>query len=235
MAGRKDKNIIDYFPHYCDSGRTMFILESKYKSDGYAAWFKILELLGKCENHYIDCRNDEDFEYMQAKIQLINTSLTDILDLLSKLNAINQELWDKKIIWSPNFIKNIEDVYKRRKNNKCMYFIDLCKHLSIRCKHKYEDYDNYGNIITQSKVEYSKAEESKGDVYRKFDHLRITIEENNKLIGLGYTQDQINVIYDKISNFKQNTKYKSLYLTSLDWLKREFGNKSIKNKPKLAI
>ena len=30
MAGRKDKNVVDYFPHYCISGKTLFIIENKY-------------------------------------------------------------------------------------------------------------------------------------------------------------------------------------------------------------
>jgi hypothetical protein len=73
MAGRKDKNTIDYFPHFVNHGKTLFIIESKFGNDGYAAWFKILEMLGKSDNHFIDCRKDEDWEYMSAKIKLMKT------------------------------------------------------------------------------------------------------------------------------------------------------------------
>ena len=30
MAGRKDKNVVDYFPHYVKHGKTLFIIERKY-------------------------------------------------------------------------------------------------------------------------------------------------------------------------------------------------------------
>ena len=30
QTGRKDKNTVDYFPHYCIQGKTMFIIENKY-------------------------------------------------------------------------------------------------------------------------------------------------------------------------------------------------------------
>ncbi|PNX47952.1 MAG: hypothetical protein BV456_10345 [Thermoplasmata archaeon M8B2D] len=159
MAGRKDKNTIDYFPHYVNHGKTLFIIESKYKSDGYTTWFKILETLGKSENHFIDCRNTEDMEYLRAKIPLMQSNLEDIINSLASLGAIHKELWENKIIWSGNFIKEIEDVYNRR-NNKCLHFYDLCEHISIKCKHKYSEYGIIDNGNTQSKVKESKVKES---------------------------------------------------------------------------
>ena len=68
--------------------------------------------------------------------------------------------------------------------------------------------------------------------YRKFKHLIITKEENQKLLNLKYTQKEIDSIYDSIENYKQNTKYVSLYLTALKWLKKEYGEKG---KPKLSM
>ena len=143
MAGRKDKNTVDYFPHYCVSGKTMFILESKYGNDGYAVWFKILELLGSSENHYIDCRKIEDVEYLIAKMRVDEAVFYAIVQTLVKSGAIHDELWDNRIIWSYNFINGIQDAYKRR-SVECMHFFDLCKHLYIKCKHKY---DNCGVIV----------------------------------------------------------------------------------------
>ncbi len=123
MAGRKDKNTVDYFPHYVNHGKTLFIIESKFGNDGYAAWFKILETLGSSEHHYIDCRKDEDWEYLNAKIKLMHTSLQEVLDLCAKMGAINKTLWEHRVIWSENFVKNIDDAYKRR-TAKCPGFED---------------------------------------------------------------------------------------------------------------
>ena len=60
--------------------------------------------------------------------------------------------------------------------------------------------------------------------FRNFKHLSITIEENKKLVELGYTQEQINQIYDNIENYKKNSNYTSLYLTAINWLKKDFPN-----------
>ncbi len=69
MARPKKKGV-DYFPHDCVTGKTIFILEQKYGNDGYAFWFKLLEFLGTKEGHYLDCHNIEDIEFLQAKTHL---------------------------------------------------------------------------------------------------------------------------------------------------------------------
>jgi len=69
------------------------------------------------------------------------------------------------------------------------------------------------------------------EVYRSFAHLSISIEENKKLLTSGYRQSEIDGIYNNIENFKKNTNYNSLYLTSINWLKRDFPER-IKSKIK---
>ena len=130
MAGRKDKNTVDYFPHYVNHGKTLFIIESKFGNDGYAAWFKILETLGSTEHHYIDCRKDEDWEYLNAKIKLMHTSLHEVLDLCAKLGAINKVLWESRVIYSENFVNNIADAYTRR-NTDCPTLQDIVSIIGI--------------------------------------------------------------------------------------------------------
>lgn len=112
---RPKKMTVDYFPHDCNHGKTIFILENKFGNDGYAFWFKLLEILGRSEEHFFDCRNDNDMEFLQAKTHLSNDICIEILDLLAKLGAIDNDLWNKKIIWSDNFINRISDVYKNRR------------------------------------------------------------------------------------------------------------------------
>ena len=139
MAGRKDKNIVDYFPHQCEHGKTMFVLENKYGDKGYIVWFKTLELLGKSENHFIDCRKDEDWEYISAYVKAPTDLLKDIYDTCAKLGAIHTELWEHKIVWSGNFIRNIADVYRKR-TKKCVGFPELCRKLGVELRRKYNNF-----------------------------------------------------------------------------------------------
>jgi len=153
MAGRKDKNTVDYFPHFCESGKTLFIIENQFKHVGYSVWFKTLELLGTSENHYIDLRDESDLLFLISKLKITESQLTDIYNLCAKLGAIDIDLWNNKIVYSENFVKNIEDAYKRRLN-KCMNKLDLCKHLSIECSNK-------SNLSKHKSTKESKVNKSK--------------------------------------------------------------------------
>lgn len=111
---RPKKNTVDYFPHTVKHKKTMVILEDKFGNDGYAFWFKLLEMLGDTENHYLDLCDEMTWTYLQTKMKLGHDTCNEILNLLSKLNAIDAELWTKRIVWCQNFVNNIADVYRKR-------------------------------------------------------------------------------------------------------------------------
>lgn len=106
---RPRKNIVDYFPHNCKHGQTLFILEQRF-DHGYKFFFKLLEALGGAENHYLNLNNDTEFEFLGAKTKLSIEEMVDMLDLLAKLSAIDKVLWSRKVVWSQNFVDGIADV-----------------------------------------------------------------------------------------------------------------------------
>jgi hypothetical protein len=112
---RPKKQTVDYFPHSCDHKTTMYILEQKYGNDGYSFWFKLLEILGKEADHWLDLRDCMKWEFLQAKTHLDESICTEMLNLLAKLKAIDPELWAIKIVWSENFVEGISDVYRNRR------------------------------------------------------------------------------------------------------------------------
>lgn len=117
---RPIKHTVDYFPHdaRASSGKTLTILEDRYKNDGYSFWFKLLETLANSQDHYYDCRNPLNWEFLQAKTHISEEIATEILNLLVDLEAIDRDLWQQnKIIWSNNLVERIADAYKNRRTN----------------------------------------------------------------------------------------------------------------------
>ena len=154
---RPKKRTVDYFPHQCKHGKTMFILEQKYGNDGYAFWFKLLELLGSAEGHYLQLENPADWEFLQAKTRLDDGFCREILDLLARLEAIDQELWESHgVVWSQNFVNGVAPVYKNRG-------VEIPSKPSF-----YARKPSDGGVSTpenpQSRVEESRVEESTSPV-----------------------------------------------------------------------
>lgn|GEM_PF-3083742 len=116
---RPIKRTVDYFPHdtHAASSKTMYILDAKFGNDGYAFWFKLLELLGSTADHVYDCRNPAEWGFLVAKMRMDEDSVEKILDTLAELDAIDPELWKYRIIWSQNFVDRLAEVYAKRKQD----------------------------------------------------------------------------------------------------------------------
>ena len=85
---RPKKCTADYFPHYVTgNSRTVFILEQKYGNDGYALWFKLLELLAVTDGHYVDFNDHTDLEFFAAKVKIDTDKAIEMIDQLAKLKA----------------------------------------------------------------------------------------------------------------------------------------------------
>lgn len=119
---REQRKDVDYFPHDCTHGRKMHIIESKYGNDGYAAWFKLLEQLGKANNHYIDISDEMTLMFLTSVFKIDEDKTLSILNDLAKLGAIDKVLFDEyKVIFSQKFADSIQDAYRKRKTEMFQY------------------------------------------------------------------------------------------------------------------
>jgi hypothetical protein len=104
---RPKLQVVKYFPHTCSSGKTLFILEEEHGNDGYAFWFKLLELLGSTPGHCVDYNDISVKRFIAAKSRVSVAKTELMLQLLAELEAIDKNLWQEGRIWSQNFVNNI--------------------------------------------------------------------------------------------------------------------------------
>ena len=112
---RPKKQTVDYFPHFCNGSKSLFIIQTQHGNDGYAFWFKLLQLLGKSEGHVFDYNNRNSWLFLLTETHVPEEKALQILETLASVGSIDKDLWGKKIIWSQNFVDNVSDVYTRRK------------------------------------------------------------------------------------------------------------------------
>jgi hypothetical protein len=206
---RPKKQTVDYFPHDCNHKKTMFILESQFGNDGYAFWFKLLELLGNTEGHFYDCRDEHDWGFLLAKTRLDEETTNRILNTLSKLQAIDPELWEQKIIWSQNFVDRLEDVYKRRLVN-----VPIKPTIKNKCQQKPASNGINVDGNPQSKVKESKVKESIYIVFEKYKEIFKDYHKREPLL----TDKRIKKIKARLKRFSEEELIMAMQrISKSDW------------------
>jgi hypothetical protein len=115
---RPERYDLDYFPHSCKHGKRMMILQNKFKNDGYAVFFKILERLSTTKYHFIDLNNEDEYLYLEAECNVREEyNLMDIIKECARIKFFDQNMFNKyNLIWSDDFFQGAKDAYKRRLN-----------------------------------------------------------------------------------------------------------------------
>lgn len=163
---REQRKDVDYFPHECTHGRKMHIIETKYGNDGYATWFKLLEQLGKANNHYIDISDDMTLMFLTSVFKISEEKTILILTDLAKLGAIDKVLFDEnKVIYSQKFSDSIQDAYRNRKG-KIIQYSDILNEIRQKNGQSYVRMTPNDTNLTEviPKEEKSKEEKNKEDI-----------------------------------------------------------------------
>jgi len=114
---RPERKDADYFPFYAKDGRTLFLLESKYKCKGTGFFTNVMRFLTLETDHQVSLQDESDRAYFFAKCHCDEESGADMLNIMSKTGKINKELWDIKVIASQDHLDSLTDAYRNRKNN----------------------------------------------------------------------------------------------------------------------
>lgn len=160
----------------------MDYIQNKWGNDGYATWFKIMEKLGRADNHYLDLSDEVQMMFLASYCGVSEVALTEILDFLAKANWLHKRLWnDHKVVCSPEFLESITDAYLRR-SNECINIQSI--------ELMYYNNSQGGELMMdknpQSRVEKSKEEKSRGSntstTPSNPDNRQLTIRELHEAI-----------------------------------------------------
>jgi hypothetical protein len=131
--GRPVKHTVEEFNHPVISGKKMFIVQRQFGNDGYATWYKILEILGQSKHHYIDLSDSDQMLYVSSYCGVDSEKLIKIIDLIVSLRKFDQFLWTKQIVFCKDFVKSIKKAYSRRSED-CITYNRLVSMLELNEK-----------------------------------------------------------------------------------------------------
>jgi len=154
--GRHTKATVDYFPHYVHHGKTLHIIQNLYGNDGYAFFYKLLEVLGDAEGHYYDCRDETSKEFLAAQTNVEWITGAEILNKLSSMRVIDADLWQIGVIWMDSFVESVKDAYRKRSIS-----VPVKPQVSVFLPPEMQDRGISTAGSTQSKVKKTKVKKSK--------------------------------------------------------------------------
>ena len=135
-TGRPVANNVDYFPHKCKDDKELMLIQHKYKSEGYEAFYRLQQCLGDAENHWIDLKNDLEKQMFEMGMSVSQEVVYGVIDILVGMNWLDKEIYDKEnILWSDKFMNSIRAVYINRRrqvpDKEDIYSYSTCRNKSI--------------------------------------------------------------------------------------------------------
>lgn len=97
--------------------KTKKLLKDRFGNDGYSLFYQTLEILGKSERHFFDFSDELDWLFYVSEMGVSEEKTVEILDYCVRLRAFDKELYEKKVLWSDNFVENLKAVYDKRTIN----------------------------------------------------------------------------------------------------------------------
>jgi len=222
--GRLRKQTAEYFPHFVGDSRTKFVLENTWGNDGYAFWFKLLELLCRSDGHFYDCSQAADMKYLTALTKVTNEVAADILQELAEMGKIDAQLWsEKRIIWCQTLVDNLAGMYAKRTTpmpNKPFADEDAPKDAPQELSEPPETVEKAEPVKSKGKGRKKATEKPtapKKVQYAEF--VSLTEAEYEKLVSQ-HGEEKTKRMIEVLDNYKgaNNKKYASDYRAILNWV-----------------
>lgn len=234
---RPQKYTVDYFSHDANAseGKTLTILFNHFGHEGISAWWMLLEIISRTNNHVIGIRNPEEMEFLAAKMRFKPERLKEILRKIADLEAIDKELYDQKLIWCQNFVNRLTPLYHHRgQEPPSRPDITFFHPIVNMPENPVSGPDNPvsseetivsdpDNTQTKERKKESKTKESiQKKYFGEFKNVILSEEELNKLKTRFPSGDAERRI-ERLSAYlaSKGTKYKNHYAVILSWAQKE--------------
>ena len=114
-VGRPKSKNVPYFPHYTEPTSELTFLENCYGAEGYRAYFKLLELLTKTNDHHIKLQTETQVLTFRYSMNVEKEILDKVINYLVEMEFIDSHMYYKEnIIWIPDFVDCFKLVYYKR-------------------------------------------------------------------------------------------------------------------------
>lgn len=197
---RPKKQGFEQFPHSVVSDNTIYILENVWGNDGYAFWYKLMELLCKSDGLVYDYSPACNQHYLCAYMKMTPEKMKAIIDCLVDLDELDSELWQKKqILWCQKLADKL--------------IVASGKRAGIGLEKPYLEQKS-------PKVEAQKKKPKQEDKKLKYgEFVKMTEAEHEKLVAQ-YGEKMTARMVQVLDNYKgSNGKtYKNDYRAILNWV-----------------
>ena len=115
MSRPESKNVF-YFPHYTKSTIELDLIEHKHKSEGYKAYYRLMELVADADYHRLSVASENDKIMFDLGMNCDEEVVKDVIKILIDKGRIDKQLWEKEsIIWMQDFVETLKPVYVNRR------------------------------------------------------------------------------------------------------------------------
>lgn len=114
-VGRPKSKNVPYFPHYSEGTTELHYLENVYGAEGYRAFYRLLELLTKTNDHYIELKTEAQILTFRYSMKVEKEVLDKAIEYLVEMKVIDNHMYhEENIIWIPDLVDCFKLVYYKR-------------------------------------------------------------------------------------------------------------------------
>ena len=207
MSRPESKNVF-YFPHYTKSTIELDLIEHKYNSEGYKAYYRLQEMVADADYHRLSLATEDEKDMFDLGMNCKQEVVDDVIRILLDRGRIDRELWENEsVIWMQDFVETLKAAYVNRRKPLPDKNIVSTGSNSISTSNN--------SISTCSNTEKRKEKKIKEKESREKDDSPLSFDKYQEL----YDWD-IQVSYDKcINRPNRSPSHEEI----IKWLDREYN------------